>query len=325
MAKTWLDKQGLHIDDEELKKKMEHVTASATLVSGMVDGCPAKTIFDSKLKNEIFPDGPDSPLVRGTAFHRVMELYYGLPESKRGEELNTDIINAAARKAISEQPVINNDSDFMQWLRHAIDAYIDMDAMYTHVNLAEYVDDRGHRKKGLELAVSDVIGNASRKTFGKIDRLVLSGDDKRSVIIDDYKTGKKAKEYKANDRYADFGYIRQQVMYAMLLEQDHRTFDDGFNVVGGRLIYPVAGKVLQVDVKNEQYRKRTIKEVEQASTMLDDAAENNTYACSPSKLCSWCPLVNICPNADMDSRQKFVDARARQPDKEFLKTVVEKA
>jgi putative RecB family exonuclease len=325
MSKTWIDKQGLHINDDELKKKMERVTASATLVSGMIDGCPAKTIFDSRLKDEIFPNGPDSPLLRGTVFHRVMELYYGLPEDKRGSELNTGIINAAARKAIKEEPLINNDHDFMIWLRGALDDYVKLDDAYTKVDIAPYIDDWGHHKQGLELAVSDVIGNASRKTFGKIDRLVFADRTDNSVIIDDYKTGKKAKEYNAKDRFADFGYVRQQVMYAMLLEQDTRTFKDGFNVTGGRLIYPIPGKVLSVDVKNEEYRKRTVKEVEQASAMLDDAADNNAYACSPSKLCSWCPLVNICPNADNDSRDKFVQARAKQPNEGFLKTVVEKA
>ena len=112
MSKTWIDKQGLHINDDELKRKMERVTASATLVSGMIDGCPAKTIFDSRLKDEIFPNGPDSPLLRGTVFHRVMELYYGLPEDKRGSDLNLCLFNAAVCKAINEEPLLNHDQVF---------------------------------------------------------------------------------------------------------------------------------------------------------------------------------------------------------------------
>lgn len=321
-SKTWIDDTGLHIEDESLKYAMERVTASASLVGGMVgDSCPAKTIFDSKLKNEVIPIPPDSPLTRGTAFHRIMELYYGLPIDVRGNGINGRILNAAAKKALRELPDdVAHDHDFLTWLRQSVDNYMGMDADYTNVIIPEFPDKHGDMAPGLELPVSGTIGSASRRTFGKIDRMTMNGDG--HVIIDDYKTGAKAHVYDPKDRYADFSYIRQQIMYDMLMEDDDRVRSMGLTIDSARLIYPFPNKVITVDIHNEKYRQRTIKDVETASKMLDDAAETNTYACSPSKLCSWCPLSAICPRADRDPRPKFVKARASQPTAEVLAPVV---
>lgn len=319
-AKTWIDSDGIHVDDGKLMSGMERVTASATLVEEFLNGCPARYLFDSKLKKDIFPDGPDSPLPRGTAFHRVMELYYGLDESKRGPKLNGEVLNACARKALSEMPdMFSHDREFMTWLRKAIDDYMDMNSEYTDVDVAMYKV--GHEyKPGLELGVSGYIGNAKRKTFGKIDRLTADGDG--GAYIDDYKTGKKAKAYDPRDRFPEFGYVRQQTMYAMLLEDDAKQDNEGFRITGARLLYPIPNRVLNVDVSDEHIRAKTIKDVEKAAAMLDDAVNTNTYAFAPGKLCSWCPLVNICPKADKDDREKFVAARAKQPSAETLAPAV---
>lgn len=318
-AKTWIDSEGMHVDDEQLLSGMERVTASATLVEDFLNGCPARHLFDSKLKKDIFPDGPDSPLPRGTAFHRVMELYYGLEESKRGPKLNGKVLNACARKALSEMPdEFSHDKKFLTWLRGTIDDYMDMNSEYTNVDVAQYKI--GHEyKPGLELGVSGYIGGAKRKTFGKIDRLTATDD---GVYIDDYKTGRKAKAYDPRDRFPEFGYVRQQTMYAMLLENDAKQDNEGFRIVGARLLYPIPNKVLPVDVSDNGIRDQTIKDVEKASTMLNEAVETNTYAFSPGKLCSWCPLVNICPKADKDDRDKFVAARSKQPSAETLAPAV---
>ena len=321
-SKTWIDGNGMHIDDEGLLQNMKRVTASATLVEAYLNGCPAKYLFSSKLQDEIFPEGPDSPLKRGEAFHRVMELYYGIDESERGSTLNDHVLNMCARKAVGEMPAeFEKSRAFRLWLRNTMDDYIDMDGQYTNVHVAKYKD--GHKyKPGLELSVSGYIGDASLRTYGKIDRLTDDGDG--GVFIDDYKTGKKAKHYDPRDRFPEFDYVRQQTMYAMLLEKDAEEANSGLRINCARLLFPIPNKVVTVDVNDRKIRQKTMDDVKKASDMLGDAVESNTYALSPGKLCSWCPLVNICPKADRDDRDKFVAARAKQPDAEFLKTVVAK-
>lgn len=336
MTKAFIDRDGLHLNDEGIEKKLKWLTISASLIEGMFE-CPAKFMFSKYLEDEVIPAKPDSPLTRGTTFHRTLELYYGLDESKRPMSgIDMRILSAAMRKAISEAPEEVRENDiFLDWLKNALNRYVRMDESAVNVKIANFTGKDGLTKPGLEMKVSGTIGNAKRKSFGMIDRLIqANSDDPRSVIIDDYKTGRSAKPYDPRSRFSDFGYIRQQIMYAMLLEQDTGTYPNGFDVLGGRLIYPVAdnadtasgkpGVILSVDVKNQKYRDKTVKDVEMAANMVNDAIAANTYGCNPSKICSWCPLANICPRADRDEREKFVNARASQPDELVLKPVIEK-
>ena len=205
-SKTWIDANGMHVNDESLLRKMEKVTASATLVEAYLNGCPAQFLFSSQLRKDVFPEGPDSPLKRGDAFHKVMELYYGIDEEKRGSGLNGRILNVCAKKVLSGLPdMFAKDHDFLMWLRNTMDDYIDMDEKYTNIHVAKYKE--GHKyKPGLELEVSGYVGDASRRTYGKIDR--LTDDGQGGVFIDDYKTGKKAKVYDPRDRFPQFDYVR---------------------------------------------------------------------------------------------------------------------
>lgn len=326
-VKAYIDSKGVHFDNAEIFEKLKKTTISATLVEGMLS-CPAKMVFNKFLADEVIPPTPDSPLTRGIAFHRALELYYGISVDKRGaDKINTGILSAAMRKAISEAPEeVRDDNTFISWLKNALNRYCQMKNDVINAQVATYVDNNGNDMLGLEMPVSGFIGNAKTRSFGMIDRLIVDENNKDAVIIDDYKSGAKAKEYDPNDRYADFGYVRQQVMYAMLLEKK------GFKVTEGRLIYPVAelqgsarpGVVLKVDVNNEKFRKTTVSDVEKVSDMLISASDSNTYSCNPSPLCSWCPLVNICRQAMKPSKAKFVAAREAQPSEDKLSQVIVK-
>lgn len=328
-----MDRSAFHFENESLISKVGRITASASIVDAMMNDCPAKTIFNKYLADKVMPPQPDSPLVRGTTFHRALELYYGLDDDRvRQPDVNQDIMYAAMRRALKEEPEVKDNEEFRQWLKNAIDRYMQMGREVTDANIYRYVDRHNYDSLGLEMPVSGTIGNAKRRTFGKIDRLINDPNNPGAVIIDDYKSGKKAEAYNPirtkENRYPEshFGYVRQQIIYAMLLEQGGRDFPKIENISSGRLIYPVAqnetsskvGVVLDVDVNNAKWRTKTVRDVETASDMLNDAVNNNMWDCNPSPLCSWCPLVNICPNANRDEREKFVKARASQPTREKL-------
>ena len=128
-----------------------------------------------------------------------------------------------------------------------------------------------------------------------------------------HNTGAKAKRWnpktKNNEGLAE---QRQQIIYSELLRSQ------GHRVSGARLIYPVAGEVVNVDLGDEALREKVLTQVEEADEILDSLIETNTFEYSPSFLCSWCPLVNICPVAEISHYKKPSDSRAQQPSMDVL-------
>lgn len=146
------------------------------------------------------------------------------------------------------------------------------------------------------------------------DSLYLFG----STMIPTHNTGAKAKKWKSHTK-SDEGLAeqRQQLIYKMLLEQQ------GFKVSGARLIYPVAGEIVKVDMKDEELAQRVVQDVEETDKALDVMIENNTFEYKPSFLCSWCSLSKICIKADIKPYKKMQDAYASQPEPEVLLKVID--
>ena len=96
-------------------------------------------------------------------------------------------------------------------------------------------------------------------------------------------------------------------MYTMLLEQR------GVEVSHARLVYPIAQSIVKVDTHNEHTKNVVAQQVAHTDALLDGFVENNTFTYSPSALCSWCPLANICPQAEIRKGEKFANAVATQP------------
>lgn len=145
------------------------------------------------------------------------------------------------------------------------------------------------------------------------DSLYLCGP----LMTPTHNTGK-VKRWKSHTK-SDEGLAeqRQQLIYKMLLEQK------GFKVSGARLIYPVAGEMVKVDMKDEELAQRVIKDVEDTDKALDVMIENNTFEYKPSFLCSWCSLSRLCPQADIKPYKKMQDAFQSQPEPTLLMKVID--
>lgn len=304
--------------DNDLIKKVEKKNLSASAVTGLLE-CPAKFFFSSFIERDVFDDSGSMAAKQGSLFHKVMEDFFALPPelrtTKRIKELADSTLMSDEFKSMA------NDVEVIAWLRDAINGYYSMGSKPDKVIVAEF-EDEGKKKAGLEVFVKGRIGNATRDTLGFIDR--LSVDKKAndgSVIVEDWKTGAKAKRWKIGQKDTmGLGEARQQVIYSLLLKEK------GIKVSGARLIFPVARDIVSIDIHDEAMIEKTISDVEEADNVFDKSLESNTFGYGPSFLCAWCPLVKMCPAAKVGQFKtgKPLAAFESQPDVEDLSKVIAK-
>ena len=333
---AWLDGEGLHLADDAIAAKVARKPVSATMIDNLVSGCPARYIFESTLKDMVIPLTPDDPRVRGTVFHRACELYYTKPVDTRGESVDPALLQDCAKEALAEQPEdIASAPSLREWLDEACRRYVAMDPSATDVTVSEYRNDKGVFQPALEMVVTGQLPGISRRFYGAIDRLVAADPEHpERVIIDDYKTGRKEQLYSDKLRFPDFNYLRQQTIYAILLERDRRTHATGWRPIGARLVCPMASQVeyfdestgtaqvrqmnegatLMLNVRDAGTRRRAMADAAAASDKLDAEVKHNLYEFSPSSLCAWCPLARICPAARITGSEKAQGSFAKQPD-----------
>jgi putative RecB family exonuclease len=332
MPKAILTKEGLILQDPEVIAKVSKAKLSNSFIDGMLN-CAAKQIAEKYLIRDLLPDDPLSPAVLGSVFHKTMEFFFAMPK----EERDVDHVRKAYLQALDDPDfaVVKESKEARKWVQNCINGFWRLKTRPETVDIARMKNDWGKEVPGIELFVQGNIGEASRPTLGFIDRLRVKNDG--SLIIDDWKTGKHVKDYNPSDRFPSFGYLRQQTIYAMLLEEQ------GYTVDSANLIYPIAewspddsarsgrtqnsqvffGKVSELPVHDKKVREKVVEDVETVSSMMDSCVERNMYDCNPKPLCSWCPLVNICPAALRIKKQNAVDSRANAPAPSVFKSVVE--
>lgn len=317
---------GVSILDEDIKDNFKNKKISASLVTGMF-GCPAQWAVNRPL-GEFLEVDMDNALVRGSWFHRIMEVFFSRPREERTYKncLRDAKIVTAEEKDFQH---LGGNREAKQWLKEAIDNYFEMGAKPENVRVATY-----QGKDGLECFVSGHIEGMNRDFLGFIDRLAVSS--KGGVIIEDWKTGGKAKHYQKGNRY-DEGWpeARQQILYSILLNLEYTSgkqnmfaHADDFNennarnviVDKARLIFPVAGEVVDVDIHDQELVDRAVADAIEAEKRYDSYLEENTFPYNPSFLCHWCPLAKVCPQATKRSGrvQKAMDAWDNQPEPEEL-------
>lgn len=243
-----------------------------------------------------------APNGKGTAFGEALDRINGSDDRDKG------FIGRALEEVLSSGKFyrLGKNEEAVKWTKKTLKSYLETygfnaveDEAIAARNEAIF---KGNRSvdPGLEIFVIGRIGNASRDTLGYIDRVQETGREEGSdvsseVMVEDWKSGAKAKQYKPNTRAKNpegLAEQRQQIIYSILLEQEK-----GVKVTGARLIYPVARQVIEVDLTDEKLRERVIADVEAADAQLTDHIERNLFEYSPSILCSWCSLAKVCPAA----------------------------
>jgi CRISPR/Cas system-associated exonuclease Cas4 (RecB family) len=304
---------GLSIISPEIAEKLAKKSISPSLVTGL-KGCAAQWAAGTFVMRDLIKEDPDNAATRGSLFHKVMEdAFADEPERRTRERINEH------RDAVLETPEFSFFKEIpeaLAWLDNAIDGYYAMGGRPELVKVASIKRPEDSKPKlGLEVFVKGNLAGAKRDTLGFIDRLTVDQkrEDEFGVIIEDWKSGAKAKKWnpktKSDDGRAE---ARQQVIYSMLLEQQ------GVNVTGARLIFPVAQEVVTVDLEDEKFKESVLEDIKEADEALDHYEKTNLFEFKPSFLCSWCPLAKICPKAQVERFAKARDAYAKQPAIEVL-------
>lgn len=304
-----LHDDGVSIVSDELKQKLAKKKLSASAITSFLQ-CPAGWLMNSFVTNKLFPQPPDSPANKGSVFHKIMEDLFALPADERNrhtmKKIANDVINSDEFKDILGYP------EALEWLRNALDSYFEMGGKPELVNVAEV-----NGQIGLEIPVTGKIGRAQRDFIGFVDRLIYA-NDKTSVIIEDWKTGAKAKQWVKGSRFDEgLPEARQQMIYKILLEKE------GLTVQNARLLFPVAKKVVNINIHDEELYKRTIADIEQVDTNLSLMEAQNFFDYQPGVLCAWCPVARICPKADIKDKKKMIDSFNSQPDPADFMGIIE--
>jgi CRISPR/Cas system-associated exonuclease Cas4 (RecB family) len=306
-----IDNKGVHIVAKKVAEQLEKKSISPSMITSL-ESCPAKWAAEAFATRELIEEEPDNAARRGSLFHQIMEDVCKYEPEERTKTLvkqtTEEVLNSDDYKDLS------TNEDVIAWVRDAINGYYTMGGNPMNVQIAEVSLKGKAPKKGLEIFVKGKIGDSKRETLGFIDRLIVNqkrGDG--SIVIEDWKTGAKAKVWNPKTK-GDEGLPeqRQQIIYSILLEQD------GVDVSGARLIYPVARTVVPVNLKDEDLKQKVIESVEETDKKLDVYTERNTFEFKPSFLCSWCSLAKLCPKATIKPYAKMQEAYAGQPDPEVL-------
>lgn len=303
-----VDREGIHPSSPEIVSKLKKKNLSPSLITG-IEKCPASWFGDSFVVRELGVQEKDNPAIRGNLFHTVMEKFFALEPDERTLK--------AMREIVQETSVSKDYSELcampgvMDWLRECVNNYYKMGARPEKLKIAT-IEDEGKSKKGLEVFVKGKIGETSRPVIGFIDRLTELDDG--SLVIEDWKTGTKAKRWKSTTK-SDEGLpeARQQILYSWILR------DKGHSIKSARLIYPMAKEIVNVDLNDKVLNDKVYDSVHEADSKLSEMIEKETFEYKPSHLCAWCPLAKICPEAMIRPYDKMQTAYASQPEPDILR------
>lgn len=309
-----LTDKGIRIEDESILEKLNNKMLSASLVTGMLN-CPAQWVSGSILPLFIEQD-EDNAMTRGSFFHRLMEYLFAEDKDNRGIVRTKELVSKVL--AESEFAHFSTNKDALSWLDDAIDNYFAMGSKPETVSIANYQD-----KGGIEVRIIGDIEGCKRQFHGFIDRLSYAQDG--NLIIDDWKTGAKAKRYiPGADKYeTGWSEARQQILYAYIINKDadnsvnNASSNENPRAKKARLVFPVARKVVPVDVNNQDLIDKALQETKKAEEKFNQSCADNLFTYEQSFLCHWCPLVKACPGAMKPVRrvEKARDAYDSQPDK----------
>lgn len=276
-------KEGIVILDDKLMEDVKRKNLSASMVSSFAQ-CPADWLMDSFILPKVDHEEPIH-FVRGHIFHDTMEEFFSLDKEHRSPK----VLSQIAMKVIKDKyPTSLNDLETMNWVKEALQGYLETGFEYKNVDVAQISKKKGwNPEPGLEIFVRGRIGNTTRDVVGFIDRVDRTKDGKLRVV--DYKSGKKIYPFDPNKTISDnnnFGYWRQQLAYTMLLEQD------GHEVSGAVLEFPIAKGEVVVDVENDKLREQVEKDFENVDRALNECIENNLFPFHGHFFCKWCGMLS---------------------------------
>lgn len=245
--------------------------------------CPARWAADRALSPLSAPDAFDAaPL--GTAAHRVLEVFYGLPVAQRTADRVRSIVDALHDDSDS-QVVPPLQSMLSQWRAAVLDRV---------VPLFGAEDPRQVLIAALEmpLTTSSIDGVPFAGVVDRKTLLTAPDGSITGVSVDDYKSAVKGaatpwKRQKYGDDHGD-----QLLLYALAIQDLDGRIPDQV-----RVLYTATGQVYIPQITDAALSRVRSDFARSFSAHLD-AAESGVYPLRPSPLCRWCPLASVCPGSE---------------------------
>ena len=173
--------------DESIVEKIRKSNLSASLVTAM-EGCRARWVFERFIADQVFDPVEDDARAKGSLFHKVMEMFFKLPASRRTPERMRATVDRVL--AMDDYEGVRNNADVVSWLRDAINGYYQMgaDPMRVEVPTEEKTtrDGRKWDRPMLETRVGKSFDWTGRRFVGYIDRVSVDPSG-GGLVVEDYK------------------------------------------------------------------------------------------------------------------------------------------
>lgn len=265
-------REGVQFNSPELRAEVNKKKLSPSMIDSWLQG-PADWAMSSFVEPKVQLE-ESIHLVRGSWFHRVMEMFFKLtPEQRSDKEFALTVLKRIMNKVTKEEfpEMITPTKENLVWLQQLVHNYIfEMpDHDWQHEKVAK-VFAMGQQKDGLELFVQGQVGNCTRKVLGFVDKIIETDE---GLEVQDWKSGQMY-PYDPNLPISDdnsFGYWRQQILYALVMKEM------GMNATSACLIFPKSKSTTWVDLNNEEAIQRAIADAEQVDRELNEAIENDYF------------------------------------------------
>lgn len=265
---TVFDDDRLLVPDKSVAEGLISASGFSPSSFDALESCPARWVADRVYRG---PADAFSPAVVGSGAHKVLELFYAADPAERTDEFFHECLYSVANN-----PKVN-DSQRADWREEVYQA---------SKSIFKIEDPAEINVLGTEIQLKNVdVGGVPFNGF--VDRL---RDNNGLVYVEDYKTSQKMQNPFFGDSHGD-----QQRLYI------HALRNMGYDIAGANLLYTRIGKIKKVNTSKSAMRD-VLQRFQAAWDGLNQAVDNQSFATSPSPLCGWCPLVNVCPSAQGEDR-----------------------
>lgn len=247
-------------------KQPEHISPSSI---STWQQCPLRFRYG---RIDRIPEPSTEPQLLGSFVHEVLEYLYALPSAERTKDTARKIAGRLwDEKWSGEVEQLNLDPDELHQFRWK--SWWCVEALWDMENPMEVELDGIEQR--LEMMVDDA------KLIGILDRYNKTEDG--SVVISDYKTGKKPKpQYEAEKKF-------QLTVYADLVDQTL-----GVKVDSAELLYLKEG-VRWTYMPSEEEILKMRETVKSVWSEIKQSCATGEFEAKPTILCNWCSYKVICP------------------------------
>lgn len=243
---------------------------SYSSLSGWSDQCQRKWVA-TRINNVDDPTSKEA--ARGLVCHMVLERFCGLPKSLRKPEVYKQFEEEELAEAKLKWPELYNNG-FVNAVRRRLQTAWNLERLQElPASIVEA------KLEGVTPAGYQVVGYADR-----VDKV---GEH---VYLSDYKSGKASP-------YALPSVVKQLSVYAWLWSEMHGTPPE---LIHGRAIYLGSGNIKLVSITQQDIDNIKTWADESIADCLAQVNEDTEWfdvPATPSPLCGWCPLKEVCDSS----------------------------